>query len=243
MTVSSNANARPFARFIPSEEISAVSEWRFGAVGAPLLAPVPIEVLPEPETEPEIPVQQQLERAWEEGYQAGFAQGHAEAASAGARQLDDFVQGQGAESADKLAELVTALEARLAAAEQNIAQQVLALASGLARQVIRRELSQDPEAVLPVVREALGMLVMDGKPAVVKLHPEDLALLEAPLREEFPSLGIHWLGDATVAPGDCLVESGGTVIDGGVAKRWERAVANLGLATAWATPEALAHGD
>jgi flagellar assembly protein FliH len=44
---------------------------------------------------------------------------------------------------------------------------------------------------------------------------------------------VAWLPDASVERGGCLVESGGTVIDGTVSKRWERAVAQLGLARTW----------
>lgn len=235
MTVSSNP--RNFARFIPSEEVGTVSQWQFGLVGDPLLAaPVP-ELAAELEPEPEEPVEARLARAWDEGYAAGFAQGEAQATEEGNRRLDDFVQNQGVEAARHLATMVVGLDARLRQAEQDIARQVLALACELARQVVRRELASDPEAVLPVVREALGMLVMDGKPAVVKLHAEDLALLQAPLKAEFPAPTLHWVADAAIARGDCLVESGGSVIDGSIARRWDRAVANLGLDATWVPAE------
>ncbi|APW36645.1 hypothetical protein RD110_05055 [Rhodoferax koreense] len=235
MTVSSNP--RNFARFIPSEEVGTVSQWQFGLVGDPLRAASVPELTADIEPEPEEPVEARLARAWDEGYAAGFAQGEAQATEEGNRRLDDFVQNQGVEAARHLAALAIGLDGRLRQAEQDIARQVLRLACDLARQVVRRELASDPEAVLPVVREALGMLVMDGKPAVVKLHAEDLALLQAPLRDEFPSPALHWVADAAVARGDCLVESGGSVIDGRIARRWERAVAKLGLDDAWAPGE------
>ncbi len=233
MTASSNPR---FARFIPSEEVGDVAQWKFGVVGAPLKAASVPELTAEPEPEEPVPVQ--LARAWDEGYAAGFAQGEAQATEEGNRRLDDFVQNQGVEAAQHLAALVIGLEARLKQAEQDIAQQVLALACKLARQVVRRELAADPEAVLSVVREALGMLVMDGKPAVVKLHAEDLALLKAPLREEFPQPSLHWVADAAIARGDCLVEAGGMVIDGSIGRRWGRAVANLGLTSEWKAGDA-----
>ena len=236
MTASSNN--RNFARFIPSEEVGTVAQWQFGMVGDPRLASPAAELAPEPE--PEEPVQVQLERAWDEGYTAGMAQGTAQATEEGNRRLDDFVQNQGVEAARHLASVAIGLEARLKQAEQDIAQQVLALACNLARQVVRRELATDPQALLPVVREALGMLVTDGKPAVVKLHADDLALLKEPLREAHPSPALHWVADAGVARGDCLVESSGTVIDGSLSRRWERAVANLGLVAHWSADDTAA---
>ncbi len=232
MTVSSKS--RGHSRFIPKEEVGVVAEWQFNAMGAPLRTVVLLpDSPPEPEPEPEETVQIRIDRAWDEGYGAGLEQGRTEATNEGNHRLDAFVQGQGAETAEKLAELLSAMQARLAQAEQDIAQQVLALACGVARQIVRRELSVDPVALLSVVREALGMLVMDGKTAVVKLHPLDWEVLQEPLQQAFPSPTITWLSDAAVERGGCLVESGGTVIDGTLSKRWERAVAHLGLASTW----------
>jgi flagellar assembly protein FliH len=186
-----SSKSRGHSRFIPSEEVGVVSEWQFGAVGAPLLAAAPVpEVLPEPEV-PEEPVQVRIDRAWEEGFDAGQAQGRTEATNEGNHRLDAFVQGQGAETAQKLAELLSAMQSRLAQAE------------------------------------------MDGKAAVVKLHPLDLEVLQEPLQVAIASPRVTWLPDASVERGGCLVESGGTVIDGTLSKRWERAVAQLGLASTW----------
>ena len=232
MVLSNTRNAsRSHSRFIRSEELGVVSEWRFGAVGP--VVPVVLELLPEPDLQPEEPEQVRLDRAWVDGHAAGLAQGLAEATLEGNQKLDDFVQGQGVETANSLAELLTAMQARLAQVEQDMAQQVLALACGLARQIVRRELSVDAAALEPVIREALGMLVMDGKAAVIKLHPQDLEVLQDPLKAAFPSSALTWLADIGVERGGCMVESGGTVIDGTLSKRWERAVANLGLASAW----------
>lgn len=234
MTASSKT--RSHSRFIRSEEIGAVAEWQFGSIGDPILV---VEQLPEPEValEPDEPEQVRIDRAWAEGHAAGLAQGHAEATLEGNQRLDDFVQSQGVETAEKLAELLSAMQERLTQAEQDIARQVLDLACGLARQVVRRELAIDSAALVPVVHEALNILVMDGKKAVVKLHPQDWEVLEAPMKEAVPLPEVTWLTDSAVERGGCLVESGGTVIDGTLSKRWERAVAQLGLESAWVEPD------
>ena len=77
------------------------------------------------------------------------------------------------------------------------------------------------------------MLAAESRPATVRLHPDDWAALEKPLREEFASPRIEWQADAAVQPGDCLVESAGMQIDGTLDKRWRRAIAALGLTAAW----------
>ena len=124
--------------------------------------------------------------------------------------------------------------------QQGMAQEVLQLACDIARQVVRQEVAGNSQAVLPVVREALGMLVSEARPATVRLNPGDWAALEQPLREEFPAGRIQWLADTAVEPGDCQVESGGMVVDGSLDKRWRRAIAALGLTAAWKDVD---HGD
>ena len=99
--------------------------------------------------------------------------------------------------------------------------------------MVRRELTNQPQALLPVVREALDMLVNEGRVATVRLHPHDLSAVENHLRGTYAQGRVQWQADPAVAPGDCLVESAGTVIDGSMEKRWRRAVAALGLVSSW----------
>mgnify|MGYP006195741765 CR=1 FL=1 len=57
------------------------------------------------------------------------------------------------------------------------------------------------------------------------------------LREEIDAPGVQWMADAAVPPGGCLVESAGTVVDGSLGKRWQRAIAALGLQSPWEEEE------
>ena len=84
-----------------------------------------------------------------------------------------------------------------------------------------------------MVREAVGMLVSEGRPALVRLNPVDMETMAGSLREEFDGAAVQWMADAAVPAGGCLVESAGTVVDGSLDKRWQRAVAALGLDSAW----------
>ena len=159
--------------------------------------------------------------------------GHAQATLEGQRQINEYIATQGKEAAAHFASIFENAHAQLAASEQVMAQGVLELACQLARQVLRHELSTNPNAVQPVVREAIGMLAVDSKAAVVRMHPLDQEVLADVLREEFPGLTLTLLADASVARGGCLVESAGTVVDGTVEKRWQRALASLGMERPW----------
>lgn len=234
---------RHYSRFIPSEEVGGVTPWQFGAVNESGLIPPPaVADSVEPETPlppPGIDESEHLallDQARSQAHAEGVEQGRAQASLEWQQRMDDYVADQGREAAERLDRLAQSVDSGLDGMQQHMAQELLALACDLARQVVRRELVIDPQAVLPVVREALGSLIGEGRPATVRLNAEDWAQLEKPLREEFATAKVFWVVDANVQPGDCLVESAGTVVDGSLDKRWQRAVAALGLATAWQQP-------
>ncbi|ABD68303.1 flagellar assembly protein FliH [Rhodoferax ferrireducens T118] len=222
---------RNYSRFIPGEEIDAVEQWNFAAVDtASLLLAAQVKVRDEAAEE------SKQEACRQAGYAEGFAQGRAQATMEAQRQMADFIAHQGSDAARQFAQLFATVQAQLAEAEQVMAQGTLELACELARQVLRRELSVDPKAVQPVIREALGLLAADTKSAVVRLHPLDLNVLEEVVRTEFSSLSLTLLADPTLTRGGCLIESAGTVVDGTLEKRWMRAVASLGLDSSWEEP-------
>lgn len=233
-----SSNQRYYSRFIPSEEVGAVTQWKFGAVdGSDLIEPEPEpEALPEPPVIDEAAQLALVQQACDDAYARGFSQAQAETALEWQRRMDDYVAQQGHEMAQSLNAVMQSLEASLAGVQQKIAQDLLALACDIAREVVRQELSCNPQALLPVVQEAVGMLLSEGRPAVVRMNPADMAAVQAPLASLAGGSGVQWLPDAAIAAGDCLVESGGTVVDATLAKRWERAVAALGLQSPWQEP-------
>jgi flagellar assembly protein FliH len=94
-------------------------------------------------------------------------------------------------------------------------------------------LSTNPNALQPVIREALGVLAADSKAALVRMNAVDMDVLSDVIRKEFSGLALTLLADNSMTRGGCLVEAAGTVVDGTLEKRWSRAVARLGLESAW----------
>lgn len=241
MMPSSN-NQRSYSRFIPSEEVGDFKQWKFSAVdGSDLVEPTPEPVaeIPVEVDEAELHAQQALlqQQACDDAYAEGFAQGQAQTALEWQRRMDDYIAQQGQEAAQRLQAVLQTLDASLIDMQQQMAQQLLELACDIARQVVRQELSVNPNALQPVVREAVGMLVTEGRPATVRLNPIDMEAMAQPLREELDGPGVQWMADAAVPAGGCLVESAGTVVDGSLDKRWQRAIAALGLQSPWSEGE------
>lgn len=238
MMPSSNHSHRAYSRFIPSEEVGDVTQWKFGAVdGSDLVEPEPEPVAELPVEVDEAAQQALIQQACDDAYAEGFAQGQAQSALEWQQRMDDYVAQQGQEAAQRLQSVMQSLDASLIDMQQQMAQQLLELACDIARQVVRQELSVNPNALQPVVREAVGMLVSEGRPATVRLNPADMESMAQPLREEIGAPGVQWMADAAVAPGGCLVESAGTVVDGSLDKRWQRAIAALGMQSPWGDGE------
>jgi flagellar assembly protein FliH len=218
-----------YSRFIPGEEIDAVAEWRFGAVetAARLLQEQEEARLQEEQS------QALLQEGYAKGFADGQAEGRAQAMGEAQQQVRAFLDNQGQDTARQLAALVESAHAQLDAAQQVAARGMLELACELARQVLRHEISVNPNVLLPVIREALAPLIADSKSAVIKLHPLDMDMLQDVLRADYPNLPLTLLADDAISRGGCVVQSAGTQIDGTLEKRWARAVGQLGLALPW----------
>ena len=195
------------------------------------------EVVEESPAEPafdEEQLEKLLEQAREEGHAQGLAEGRAQAQQQWQQRMDDHISGEGRESVRRVNSVLQGLEDNFKQMQSATAQELLNLACDIARQVVRQELRSQPQALLPVIREALDMLVEESRLVTVRLNPADFKVLDEPLRVEH---GVHsriqWVGDASIAAGDVKVKSGGAEIDGGRDKRWRRAVAALGLVSTW----------
>ena len=219
---------RTTSRFIPGEQIDAVSRWSFGAVDTDAL-----QLAAKARDEAEALRRDRDAVVRQEGYAEGLTHGRAQAMADADRRVRDFVAGQGQETARRFAQLIESAEQQLGASQQAMAQGVLELACAIARQVLRQELSVNPNVLQPVIREALSVLAVDSKAAIVRLHPVDVEVLQEALETEFAGMALALVADASVKPGGCVVAASGTVVDGTLDTRWRRAVANLGLASPW----------
>jgi flagellar assembly protein FliH len=156
---------------------------------------------------------------YDEGKREGFASAHAEG------------QAQLRVEAEHLGAAAEHLDQALAALNTTVADELLALALELAREITRKELALRPEIVLDVVREALSQL--PHQHAAIYLHPDDASLLRSYSGDLLSHAGHRIHEDAKLSRGDCLLESGGTQVDATVAMRWRRVVENLGMDNAW----------
>jgi len=223
-----SSKSSTYTRFVPREEIEGASAWQFSAMDEGQ-SPREDTGAPADPVEAQAAVQGLLDKA----YADGFAQGH-DAGSQEARDALEAPMRQSIEEAGAhLAQLLSEARDHLVRSEDLLSRQLLELACDLARQVVRQELRHNPQTLKPLVSEAVSQLVEDGLPATVRLHPDDLALLENSMKENGAGQLPELVADPSVTPGGCIVSSASTTVDASMEKRWARAIGNLGLESPW----------
>ena len=116
--------------------------------------------------------------------------------------------------------------------ESDVADELLSLALEVARQVVRQDLSVNPESVLAVVREALTHL--PHQHAQIYLHPDDAELVRKHAGDQIAHAGHRLYDDEAIERGGCMIEASGSQIDAAVSTRWRRVVEQITDHEDWA---------
>ncbi len=122
---------------------------------------------------------------------------------------------------------------QLDALQQEMARSLAATATALARQVLRSELALRPECVTMVAEQAIDALLLSARHIVLRVHPDDHAVIAGHSAEAIAARGARVVADPTIARGGCRIESDIGLVDATIDERWRRAVAALGSELAW----------
>ena len=110
---------------------------------------------------------------------------------------------------------------------------VAKVATQLARQVVRHELSTQPELVARVGEEAVHAGLMSARQIVVEVNPADLALVQRSALDALAARGARLVGQASIERGGCLVDTDAGIIDARIESRWADATLALATRVAW----------
>jgi flagellar assembly protein FliH len=142
-----------------------------------------------------------------EAFGKGFAQGErAGAENAGQR---------GEAMLHRLTQTLDELTSVRAEMIRQTERQMVQLALGIARRIVQREISLDPDLLLAMARVALERLG-DTARVTVRLHPEDYAAAGAARVAEMTSSNVTIVADTRLSRGACRVESDMGLLDIGI---------------------------
>lgn len=223
--------ASSYARFIPREELGQFASWQPGGFGEAPRAQPPHGA---PEAPPAAPsadeVQAQLHEARQAGYQDGYRDGLVA--------LDSFKQTFAQQMSAQIGQLLQSFDAQMGELEQQMADALARTATQLARQVVRHELTVQPELVAQVATEGVNAVLMSARHIRVHVNPQDQALVAQGAAEALQARGARLMPSAAIARGGCLIESDAGSIDARIEARWQQASQALGQSVPWHDSEA-----
>jgi len=154
----------------------------------------------------------------EEGYAAGFADGQQKAI--------ETSQARVTQSLAMINNAINQVQMAASLAPAMLEENVAAIATIVARQIVAREVSTSPEIITELVRRTLTEFPID-QALRIRVNPMDLSMLTAAnAQDKQPITGnreTSWFADPRIARGGCLVEGRDRIIDGRIDAALERA--------------------
>ncbi len=172
----------------------------------------------------------------DEGRKQGIAEGRAEGFDAGMQDALKEGRTQNDAQARRLAELLDACSAALHDVEAETGQALVRLAISIAQQVVRSTLAAEPEKILDTLRDILYMDAGQEGLLRLRLHPDDLALVQPHLDDDPAARRWRLQADPGMERGGCVAETALGNIDASLQTRWQRVVGALGHNLPWNTP-------
>jgi flagellar assembly protein FliH len=131
------------------------------------------------------------------------------------------------EGAQRLAQLYDEAAHPFRQITENVESELAKLAGAIAKEIVRQELTTQPELILETVNQACSVLSAAARDVDIHLHPDDVAIVKDGLKEDPPAQ--HWriLEDRSLARGDCQINSSAEFIDATLQTRIDAIVAGL----------------
>lgn len=217
-----------------AEELASLEPWKLPVVGEPEEEEPPVVVVEEAEY-PAMPTAEEIEamqkQAYEEaraaGYRDGSERGYRDGREEGYRVGYDEGRADAASLAKRLQDVIECLSEPLAQVDEQVEQELVALAIAIAKQLVRRELRTEPGEIVAVVREAMAILPSGARKIGLYLHPDDAELVRSTLALD--ELAPRWkiVEDPLLTRGGCRVIADASRIDATVESRLASAIARL----------------
>jgi flagellar assembly protein FliH len=155
----------------------------------------------------------------EEARTEGFEQGRREGLAAGKKMIDERLTA--------LDQLIRGMEQPLQTIDDLVEKDLVDLAFTIARQLIRREMNTQPDQIIAVVREALGVLPTGARGIHVFLNPADAKLVRELMVIADHEQSWKLVEDPALTRGGCRVQSEQSRVDSTVEARLNAVIANV----------------
>ncbi|CAM5790215.1 flagellar assembly protein FliH [Castellaniella caeni] len=164
----------------------------------------------------------------QQGHAQGLDEGRAEGHALGLAQAQAEGRALVQEQAAQLAHLAQACATALNQLEAEVGQSLISLATRIAEQVLHTQLQAHPGHVLALVEDVMRARPEPGTALTLRLHPDDVALVEAFLAQNPDFAGYRLVADERITRGGCIAETALGSVDATLETRWHRIISALG---------------
>lgn len=197
------------SRVLREEELSVVTAvwWRDTLSPSAPPAPKPPAPPPAPAPKQDSAAPAERERIEREAYQRGFNEGKSVGKDQGASEVQPLVERLGRTLAE-----MSSLRSQI---RRDAEKDLLKLSIAIARRVLHRELTIDPESIQGLIKVALEKL-QSRDLCRVRVHPDQEAPIRASLDRFSSSTKVELIADPSLQSGDVLFETAHGDIDASI---------------------------
>ena len=185
-----------------------------------------------------------FEQGLEEGKLQGLSEGHEQGLAQGLEQ--GFAEGKVKADAQTLhwEQLVSRLHRPLEKLDDNVEFQLVKLATSIAEQIARCEVTVNPQVILQALKQGVEVLPVNEQAIVISLNPEDLVFVQDAFTEaECQKRGWDLRPEPTLLRGDCQIQTQTSSIDYTFSTRIEQVLKHFLKENYQNTPEVSNDGE
>ncbi len=174
-----------------------------------------ISLAPPTATEIEIIQKQAWQEGFDQGYEDGLSKGHVKG-------LDS-----GQEVINSLSRTLDALSKPAQLFNDHVMEELVAVIRAVARQLVRREIRQDPGQLIAVIREAVNTLPFSSQQIQIRLHPEDSVIVREALALDSKAPIWELIEDPVLNRGDVRLVGDASQVDGRLETRLNTLISGM----------------
>ena len=158
----------------------------------------------------ELITEDELQKIKDKAYDKAYEKGYKEGLSTASTEINAKQQ--------ILVKMIEQLAYPLKQCGEKTEQELLELAFAISRQIVRRELKQDPTQLIAIIRDALTQLPVGAKDIQILLHPDDAAIIKEVLTIDTNSPDSRWqlVEEPSMEKGGCLLKTDNSNVDASV---------------------------
>jgi flagellar assembly protein FliH len=167
---------------------------------------------PNAEPEVELPTVEEVEAIRNAAQQEGYDQGYKKGMQHAANELKQLQ--------NQFNELMSCFTSPLEQQEQDVNDEIVKLSMAVTKQIVRRDIQQNPEQIIAVVREAIKLLPTYRRQVILQIHPDDGQIIRKVFAPE-GKLPDSWIisDDPSIERGGCIVSTEASNVDATLDKR------------------------